>query len=196
MSFGGPLKVYTRTGDDGTTGLFYGGRTAKDSIGPDCYGTLDEAVAAMGLARAHLDADHALAPLVIRLQREAFVAGAELATAPDNRHKLTDGSTRVTVAMVEALERDIDALTEQMTMPEEFVLPGQHPSGAAFDLARTIVRRAERLCVTATASGWLGSDSQVIPYINRLADLLWVMSRVVEETWIPRRQSSPTKKEY
>ena len=81
-----PLKVYTRTGDDGTTGLFFGGRVAKDGVGPSAYGTTDEAVSALGLARAELDAESEMGSLLIRLQRELFVVGAELATAPDNRH--------------------------------------------------------------------------------------------------------------
>jgi cob(I)alamin adenosyltransferase len=172
-----PIKVYTRTGDDGTTGLFYGGRVAKDGAGPSAYGTTDEAVSALGLARAEIAADSELGTLLIRLQRELFVVGAELATAPDNRRKLTDGTTRVTASMVGALEQDIDAVSTRFDPPQEFVLPGENRIAAALDVARTTVRRAERECVTATREGWLEAESQVVPYLNRLADLCWTLGR-------------------
>jgi len=172
-----PLKVYTRTGDDGTTGLFYGGRVAKDGPGPEAYGTTDEIVSALGLARAECDAGSELGELLVRLQRELFVVGAELATAPENRRKLTDGTTRVTAAMVEALEPVIDDVTTRFDPPTEFVLPGENRVSAALDVARTTTRRAERACVTATRDGWLEPDSQVVPYLNRLADLCWTLGR-------------------
>jgi len=172
-----PLKVYTRTGDDGTTGLFYGGRVAKDGPGPEAYGTTDEVVSALGLARAECDAGSELGELLVRLQRELFVVGAELATAPENRRKLTDGTTRVTAAMVEALEPVIDDVTTRFDPPTEFVLPGENRVSAALDVARTTTRRAERACVTATRDGWLEPHSQVVPYLNRLADLCWTLGR-------------------
>ena len=113
----------------------------------------------------------------MRLQRELFVVGAELATAPDNRHKLTDGRTRVTTAMVAALEPIIDDITGRFDPPQEFVLPGEDRTSAALDLARAVVRRAERECVTATRAGWLEPESHVVPYLNRLADLCWTLGR-------------------
>ncbi len=171
------MKVYTRTGDDGTTGLFYGGRVAKSSIGPTAYGTVDEAVSAIGVARAETEPDGQLFTLLVRLQRELFVVGAELATEPGNRHKLNDGATRVTAAMVEALEPIIDDVTARFDAPTEFVLPGEDRVGAALDLARTVVRRAERDAVEAVRLEWLEAESQVVPYLNRLADLLWVLAR-------------------
>ena len=174
------MKVYTRTGDDGSTGLLYGGRVPKDGPGPTAYGTTDEAVAALGLARADCTSGDELNELLVRLQRELFVVGAELATAPENRHKLTDGTTLVTAAMVEALEPVIDTITARFEPPTEFVLPGETRTAAALDLARTIVRRAERECVTATTVGWLESGSSVIPYLNRLADLCWTLARWCE----------------
>src|SRR5215471_11277874 len=104
-------KIYTRKGDDGSTGLLYGGRVGKDSPGPDAYGAVDEAVSALGLARAETERGSELDELIVRLQRELFVVGAELATAPDNRRKLEPGVTLVTAAMVDALEPIIDEVT-------------------------------------------------------------------------------------
>lgn len=181
------MKVYTRTGDDGTTALLYGGRVPKDAPGPTAYGATDEAVAALGLARAECEVGSELFDLLVRLQRELFVVGAELATAPENRTKLVDGTTLVTAAMVEALEPVIDAATARFEPPREFVLPGENRLAAALDLARTIVRRAERECVTATTVGWLGADSQVVPYLNRLADLCWTLARWQEDEHRPAR---------
>src|SRR6478752_661841 len=117
-------RVYTRTGDDGSTGLLYGGRVGKDTYGPDAYGAVDEAVSALGLARAETERASELDELLIRLQRELFVVGAELATAPENRGKLTPGVSLVTLEMVEALEPIIDTVTERYDPPTEFVLPG------------------------------------------------------------------------
>lgn len=171
------MKVYTRTGDDGTTGLFFGGRVAKDGVGPSAYGTTDEVVSALGLARAEVDADSEMGSLLIRLQRELFVVGAELATAPDNRHKLEPGKYLVTSTMVADLEPIIDDITSRFEAPKEFVLPGEDRASAALDVARTTVRRAERECVTATRDGWLEPTSQVVPYLNRLADLCWTLAR-------------------
>lgn len=171
------MKVYTRTGDDGSTGLFYGGRTAKDGPGPEAYGTTDEIVSALGLARAECEPDSELGTLLIRLQRELFVVGAELATAPENRSKLSAGATLVTAAMVTGLERVIDDVSARFEPPTEFVLPGENRVSAALDVARTTTRRAERACVTATRDGWLGPGSQVVPYLNRLADLCWTLGR-------------------
>ncbi|MGH9001406.1 MAG: cob(I)yrinic acid a,c-diamide adenosyltransferase [Acidimicrobiia bacterium] len=181
------MKVYTRTGDDGTTGLLYGGRTPKDDPGPAAYGDVDEAVSALGLARAEAEAGSELAELLIRLQRELFVAGAELATAPDNRAKLAPGVSRVTAEMVEALEPVIDDLTSRYEPPREFVLPGENRVAATLDLARTVVRRAERSAVAASRSGWL-DRSQVVPYLNRLADLVYTMARWQEGEFRPVRR--------
>ena len=180
-------KVYTRTGDDGTTGLLYGGRARKDGPGPSAYGTSDEAVSALGLARAETERGGELDTLLIRLQRELFVVGAELATEPEHRDRLTDGVTRVTEAMVTDLEPVIDDITARYEPPQEFVLPGETRVAAALDLARTVVRRAEREAVAATAAGWLEPDSQVVPYLNRLADLVYTLARWQEGEYRPAR---------
>lgn len=113
--------------------------------------------------------------------------GAELATAPDNRHKLVAGQTLVTPAMVEALEPIIDDVTGRFDPPTEFALPGENRVGAALDVARTIVRRAERESVTASREGWTPADSSVVPYLNRLADLCWTLARWQEGDFRPAR---------
>ncbi len=186
-------RIYTRKGDDGTTGLLFGGdRISKADLRTDAYGTTDEAVSALGLARAAIGpatdrAEARLAELAIRLQRELFVVGAELATHVDRRDRLTDGVSRVTTEMVTALERDIDELEALVEQPKEFVLPGESMAGAALDLARATVRRAERRAVGLAASGEL-PDSQVVPYLNRLADLLFVAARVADGGFLPVRR--------
>lgn len=188
------MKIYTRKGDAGSTGLLYGGeRISKSELRTDAYGTTDEAVSALGLARAALGVttdrtEARLAELSVRLQRELFVVGAELATHVDRRHRLAPGTTLVTAEMVSALEREIDDLESGMTMPTEFVVPGESLPGAAYDLARTTVRRAERRAVALAEAGGL-PDSQVLAYLNRLADLLWVMARAADGGFVPVRQS-------
>jgi cob(I)alamin adenosyltransferase len=182
------MKVYTRKGDDGTTGLLYGGRVGKDEVGPEAYGAVDEAVSALGLARAEIDPDSELHELLVRLQRELFVVGAELATAPDNRGKLKPEVSLVTAGMVSRLEPIIDDVTARFDAPQEFVLPGQNSIAAALDFARTVIRRAERITVASTRVGWLGSESQVVPYLNRVADLVYTLSRWQEGDFRPSRK--------
>lgn len=187
-----PMRIYTRKGDQGSTGLLFGGdRVSKADLRTDAYGTTDEAVSALGLARAAIGAatdsvEARLAELTLRLQRELFVVGAELATHVDRRTKLTAGVSLVTPEMVTALEQEIDALEADHEMPAEFVIPGETMSGAAFDLARTTVRRAERRAVALSAAGGL-PDSHVVPYLNRLADLLFVVARAADGGFLPLR---------
>lgn len=187
------MRIYTRKGDTGTTGLLFGGdRVSKADLRTDAYGTADEAVSALGLARASIGAETdrveaRLAELILRLQRELFVVGAELATHADRRGRLTDGVTLVTAAMVSALEGEIDSLEELVEQPKEFVLPGESMTGAALDLARSTVRRAERRSVALADSGEL-ADSQVVPYLNRLADLLFVMARAADGGFLAVRE--------
>jgi cob(I)alamin adenosyltransferase len=181
-----PRKVYTRKGDDGTTGLFHGGRVAKDGPGPVAYGAVDEAVSALGVARAQAEQGSELDQLLVRLQRELFVVGAELATEPERRDKLEPGVSRVTSDMVDALEPIIDDVTTRFDPPQEFVLPGENPIAAALDLARTVVRRAERQAVAARSAGWL-DESEVVPYLNRLADLVYTLARWQEHGYRPVR---------
>ena len=183
--------VATGKGDDGTTGLLFGGtRIAKDDPRTEAYGTIDEAVAALGLARAELSVKAqygtlpaglaGLGPIILRLQRELFVAAAELATGADAWDRLRDGETRVDAAMVDGLE-DLLAETEAgIEMPREFVVPGETRTSAALELARTIIRRAERRAVGLQGAG-LVAGNHLLPYLNRLADLVWVLARAAEQ---------------
>ena len=170
------MKIYTRKGDDGTTGLLYGGRVPKDDPRPAAYGDVDEAQAFLGLARAEAERGSELDDLLVHLERDLWVLMADLATEEVNRHKLTAGASLVTPAMVEALEERIDAIAARFEAPTEFVVPGESKVAALLDVARTVVRRAERHAL-AVAAG-----SHVVPYLNRLSDLLWTMARWQEGT--------------
>ena len=170
------MKIYTKKGDDGTTGLFYGGRVRKDSLLPTAYGEVDEAQAAIGSARAIIQSGNEIDQLLIQILRDLWVLMAELATLPENREKLEAGASLVTAEMVISIENAIDKFSEKFTMPEEFVVPGQNQMSAAFDLARTIVRRAERAVLPVESEG-----SHVLPYLNRLSDFMWILARLHEE---------------
>jgi len=193
--------VATTRGDDGTTGLLYGGeRISKDDARAEAYGTIDEAVAALGVARAQLGLNSRLGTLaptfgdldavVLRLQRELFVAAAELATNPAAWDRLEDGRTRVSAAMVAELERMLLEAEHRITMPREFIVPGETPTSAALEVARTVLRRAERRAVGLQRDG-LVPGSHVLPYLNRLADLLWVLARAAEAA--EARQAVPAR---
>jgi cob(I)alamin adenosyltransferase len=175
--------VATGKGDDGTTGLLYGGpRVAKDDPRTEAYGSVDEAVAALGLARASLagiDGSLELTDLILRIQRELFVVGAELATTPDAWGRLEDGRTRVSEGMLDGLEAKLAELEAEVTMPTEFVVPGETVASAALELARTILRRAERRATTLQREGMV-PGRWLLPYLNRLADLVWVLARRAE----------------
>jgi cob(I)alamin adenosyltransferase len=172
------MKIYTRKGDDGTTGLLYGGRVPKDSPLPVAYGSVDEAQAALGVARAQAERGSELDDILIGVERDLWVLMAELATDPKNRHKLTAGQSLVTEEMVSRLERRIDELDDRFESPTEFVVPGQNPVAAQLDVARTVVRRAERaVLAAATPTEAPAGDSHAVAYLNRLSDLCWTMAR-------------------
>lgn len=193
--------VATTRGDDGTTGLLFGGdRIPKDDLRAEAYGTIDEAVAALGIARASLGAKRragtlnlpmgGLADLILRFQRELFVVGAELATNPAAWDRLEDGRTRVSSAMVQGVDDLLLELEATITMPAEFVVPGETPTSAALELARTILRRAERRAVTLRREGLVPGD-HLPRYLNRLADLLWVLARAAEQS--ESRSATPAR---
>lgn len=172
----------TGRGDDGTTGLLYGGRISKDDPRTEAYGCVDEAVAALGLARVELSTAGLLelAHAVLHRQRELFVVGAELAANPDARERLEDGVTRVSEAMLGGVEAELAETEAAIEMPREFVVPGETRASAALELARTILRRAERRVISAGRGGGLESE-WLVPYLNRLADLAWVWARAAEQ---------------
>jgi cob(I)alamin adenosyltransferase len=177
------LSFYTKKGDDGTTGLYFGGRVKKDGDAPEAYGTVDEAQAFLGLARAEAERGSELDELLLRIERDLYVLLAELATLPDNRHKLEPDATLVTPRMLAFVEAKTDELSTRFTMPSEFVLPGQDRTSALLEVARTVVRRAERRAIGVAAP-----DSQVIPYLNRLSSLLWAMARWQEDGAVPAKE--------
>ena len=168
-------RIYTKTGDDGSTGLLYGGRISKADLATDAYGTTDEAVAALGLARSLCD-EPVLREDLLLLQRELFVVGADLAANPAKRKKLEPGVSLVTDDMVVRLERRIDDLVAQRPLPEVFIVPGANPGSAALDLARSVVRRAERRVVEMERADRV-VNREVRRYLNRLSDLLFVLAR-------------------
>jgi cob(I)alamin adenosyltransferase len=168
-------RVYTGKGDDGSTGLLYGGRVPKDHQLPEAYGTVDEAQAAIGLARAATERGGELDGMLVGLERDLYVLMAELATQPENRSKLTAGQTLVTEEMVASLSSVTDDLADRFAFPTEFVVPGQNELSARLDVARTVVRRAERRAIAVAVPG-----SHTVPYLNRLSSLLWTAARWVE----------------
>ena len=174
-SYPSPMRIYTRTGDDGTTGLLYGGRISKADPPTEAYGSVDEAVAALGLCRA-LSESQAVKALVLRLQRDLFVVGADLATNPGERHRLKPDVSLVTPQMVERVEQLIDETVEAHPIPREFVVPGGNSVSATLDVARTVVRRAERRAVEMKGAGHVVSP-EAVRYLNRLSDLLFVLAR-------------------
>jgi len=167
-------RIYTKTGDDGTTGLLYGGRIPKDDAATEAYGTTDEAVAVLGLAR--VSADRELNEEILVLQRELFVVGADLATNPAERAKLRSGVSLVTTDMTERLERRIDELVAERALPQAFIVPGANEGSAALDLARSVIRRAERHVVALEHEG-RDVNPEVRRYLNRLSDLVFVLAR-------------------
>jgi len=166
------MKVYTRKGDDGTTGLFHGGRVRKDSPLPMAYGSVDEAQATLGVARATVESGGEVDVLLISVCRDLYVVMAELATATVNRHKLVAGQSAVEQCMVDHLESVIDDLSSRFEPPTEFVVPGENLVAAHLDVARTVIRRAERACLDPEVASPL-----VVAYLNRLSDLVWTMAR-------------------
>jgi cob(I)alamin adenosyltransferase len=174
------VKIYTRKGDDGTTGLWYGGRVPKYSGRPEAYGSVDEAASALGLARSAAEKGGELYADILRVQNELFVAGAELATAPQAAGRLEGGISKVTSQMVERLESDIDRYMERIDLPPKFTIPGGTELSARLDVARAAVRRAERRVAALKAEGDLG-DVTVLTYLNRLSDALFAMARFADE---------------
>lgn len=174
------VKIYTRKGDDGTTSLWYGGRVPKHHGRTEAYGTLDEACSALGVARALCEPGQAeLAADILRLQDDIFVAGAELATSPAAAERLEDGISRTTEAMVAELEEGIDRYMAQVELPPKFVIPGGNRLSAQLDVARTVIRRAERHVSALAEAGELRSDV-VVRFVNRASDYAYALARYAD----------------
>jgi cob(I)alamin adenosyltransferase len=161
-------KIYTRTGDDGTTGLGDGSRVAKDSLRVDAFGTVDEANSAIGVVLSCASVPNDIRRMLTEIQHDMFELGGELCIP---------GHSAITDAFVARLEKDLDALNEDLPALKEFILPGGGQAAAACHLARTIVRRAER--ITTTLAGSESVRPEVLRYLNRLSDLLFVIARVL-----------------
>ena len=184
-------KIYTRTGDNGTTGLGSGERRLKSDLRVDAYGTVDEANACIGMARVHTGQTHpAIDAMLSRIQNDLFDLGADLAV-PDTGKPLEYEPLRITASQVTRLENDIDLLNKELQPLRSFVLNGGSPAAAALHLARTVARRAERLIVGLQQKQGEHVNAEGVKYINRVSDLLFVAARAVNDNgnadvlWVP-----------
>lgn len=188
-------KIYTRTGDDGTTGLATGARVRKDDLRVEAYGTVDEANATIGQAATHCHVaanptDAAVARILTLVMNDMFDLGADLATPlkPDEK---PGSALRIVSSQIQRLEHTIDEFNERLTPLTSFVLPGGSPLAAALHVARTVVRRAERLSVTLMSADPSCVNPEAVRYLNRLSDLLFVLCRVANNDgrndvlWVP-----------
>ena len=169
------MRIYTKKGDAGQTRLLFGGQVSKTDIRTDAYGSTDEAVSAMGLARA-LSQDTLVKEILLRVQREMFTVGAELATTAGKHDQLKSSFSAVTTEMVEQAERDIDDLDSQIDLPNSFIIPGASAASGALDVARTTLRRAERRVVALNEEQPF-ENPEVLRYLNRVSDLLFMLAR-------------------
>jgi cob(I)alamin adenosyltransferase len=183
-------RIYTRTGDDGTTRLATGEPVAKDSLRVEAYGGVDETNACLGLVRLHTAADAILDPILARIQNDLFDLGADLAT-PDRGKPVEWEPLRILQSQVDRLETEIDRLNGELSDLTSFVLPGGTPAAAALHQARTVCRRAERACVALAAAPDEPVSAAAVKYLNRLSDLLFVAGRWANDKgagdvlWVP-----------
>ena len=181
-------RIYTRTGDKGTTGLASGPRRSKSDLRIDSFGAVDETNAAIGLALLHTGSHSALAAMLTRIQNDLFDLGADLAT-PDTGEKLEWEALRIVDAQVERLESEIDLVNAELAPLNSFILPGGSPLSAHLHLARTVARRAERMAVELAASEAV--NPVAVRYLNRLSDWFFVAARVANDNgaadvlWVP-----------
>lgn len=184
-------RIYTKLGDDGSTSLLYGGRTSKANPLVDTIGSIDETIAALGLARA-ASSGASLAAMILDVQRELFVAAADLAANPHARDKLVPGISLVTPDMIARIESLIDRLVAERPLRPVFVVPGANRLSAALDLARTTVRRAERRLTTCRTEKIPAAEGnpQVGIYLNRVSDLLYVFARQAADSEEPASHES------
>ena len=188
-------RIYTKKGDDGTTSLWYGGRVAKSDPRTEAYGALDEAASALGVARSLCGGDQdELRADILRLQDDLFIAGAELATAPEAADRLADGVSRVTAEMIEELEALIDRYMDRVELPPKFVIPGGTTLSAQLDVARAVIRRAERRSVGLARQEELASG-ELLRFLNRASDAAYAMARFADtatpELFAGRERAEP-----
>ncbi|MDX8435352.1 cob(I)yrinic acid a,c-diamide adenosyltransferase [Mesorhizobium abyssinicae] len=184
-------KIYTRTGDDGTTGLGTGERRLKSDLRIDAYGTVDEANACIGMARIHtVDGHPSIDAMLSRIQNDLFDLGADLAV-PDDGKPLGYEPLRIVASQTDRVEKDIDLLNKELQPLKSFVLNGGTPATAALHLARTVARRAERIMVALAQDPGEPVNREAIKYINRVSDFLFVAARAVNDNgkadvlWVP-----------
>lgn len=170
-------KVTTGTGDTGYTGLLGEQRVPKYDPRPDTFGTVDEATSALGLARA-LTHDERVKTIIYQVQQELYLLMGELATPPEHYEKM---GLRMTAEHVQRLEQVEEELKRSVEIPNKFIIPGDTPDGAALDLARTVIRRAERMTVKLLHDGVI-QNGEVVRYLNRLSDLIFILARYIEVT--------------
>ena len=183
-------RIYTKTGDGGTTGLGDGTRVTKFDLRVEAFGTVDEANATLGLVRLHTAGDAELDAILARIQNDLFDLGADLCT-PDTGAKLEWEPLRMVETQVSRLESEIDALNGRLKPLSSFILPGGSPAAAYLHLARTVTRRAERQMTELATKKGEKVGAAALKYINRLSDLLFVLSRIVNDNgekdvlWVP-----------
>ena len=185
------VKIYTKRGDGGETGLLYGGRVSKNDPRCEAYGTTDEAVSVLGLARA-FSQDVKVKETIWSLQQELFTVGAELATSPEKYETMKVNFDVITPDMTERMEILIDELDQEINLPRGFIIPGASPASSAIDIARTLLRRAERRTVALMEAGLL-VNQEILRYLNRAADLLFMLARYEDRTLPLERLSSNDK---
>jgi cob(I)alamin adenosyltransferase len=172
------VKTFNKRGDEGETSLLFGGRVAKNSLRCEAYGTLDEAVSCLGIARNVVKKDRTK-EVILKVQKEIFDINAELATEPENYERFASRFTTINDGMVDELEKIIDEIESQVVLPKSFIIPGGNLASAQLDLARSIVRRAERRVADLRQNNETGNTS-ISHYMNRLADLLFMLARYEE----------------
>jgi cob(I)alamin adenosyltransferase len=172
------MKTFNKKGDKGETSLLYGVRVAKSDMKCEAYGTIDEAVSAIGLARSFCQAE--VRDVLFALQQDLFIVGAELATPPERYAELAAKGKVLKPEMTQRLESLIDDFEAKVEMPREFIIPGACVSSAALDVARTVVRRAERRVVALKEVGQLRNE-EALKYLNRLSDLIFTLARYEEK---------------
>ncbi len=183
-------KIYTRTGDNGTTGLTSGPRRLKSDLRVEAYGTVDETNACIGMVRIYMSDHPAIDAMLVRIQNDLFDLGADLST-PDDGQPLSYEPLRIVASQVTRLETDIDQLNADLAPLRSFILPGGSAASAALHMARTVSRRAERLIVALSKTDGELVSAQALQYINRLSDFLFVAARAVNDNgardvlWVP-----------